>query len=108
MIVQLKQPEPKYPDLSPNQPYCVLGIEAGDYRILSDHGKPYLYPADLFVLVDGQEPTDWVKEIGSEGEWYAYPTSLNSPGFFEDYFEGKPEAIAEFWHVVNQRLSKVA
>lgn len=28
-------------------------------------------------------------EIGDEGEHYSYPLALNSPGFFEDFFDGK-------------------
>jgi hypothetical protein len=42
MIVKLKAKNPEYPDLTPDQPYFVIGIEADDYRILNDSGKPYL------------------------------------------------------------------
>lgn len=38
MIVRLKVAQPDYPDLSEDQPYFVIGIEAGDYRILNDAG----------------------------------------------------------------------
>ena len=34
----------------------------------------------------------------------AHPPPLNSVGFFEDFFDGKPEAVAAFWQAVNQRL----
>jgi hypothetical protein len=44
MIVKIKERNPDYPDLSPIQPYFVIGIEADDYRILNDCGKPYLLP----------------------------------------------------------------
>jgi hypothetical protein len=30
---------------------------------------------------------------------------LNACGFFEDYFDAKPEAVSTFWQVVNQRLA---
>jgi hypothetical protein len=33
MLVKLKSKDPRYPDLSEEQHYFVLGIEAGDYRI---------------------------------------------------------------------------
>jgi len=36
MIVKLIEENPDYPDLTPNQPYFVIGIEADDYRILND------------------------------------------------------------------------
>ena len=54
MIVRLKEKNPDFPDLTPEQPYFVIGIEADDYRILNDQGKPYLYPADLFETVDAR------------------------------------------------------
>jgi len=108
MIVKLKVQSSDYPDLSPDQPYFVIGIESDDYRILNDHGKPYLYPSGLFTVVDAAEPPDWVTEYGDEGERYSYPSELNNAGFFEDYFDGKSKAIAAFWHEVNQQLSHAA
>lgn len=44
MIVQLHEKDSRYPDLTPDQPYLVLGIEADDLRILNDQGRPFLYP----------------------------------------------------------------
>jgi len=108
MIVKLRERDPHYPDLTPDQPYLVLGIEADDFRILNDQGRPYLYPSELFMFVDPREPADWVSEIGEDNERYAYPPPLNTCGFFEDYFDGKPEAIATFWRVMNRRLSTAA
>jgi hypothetical protein len=108
MIVKLRQPDSSYPDLTPDQPYVVLGIEADDLRILNDQGRPYLYPHELFVVVDAREPEDWVSELGVDNERYAYPPLLSHCGFFEDYFDGKPEAVATFWRVMNRRLSAAA
>jgi hypothetical protein len=108
MIVRLKRKKVDYPDLSPKQPYFVIGIEADDYRILNDMGRPYLYPADLFEIVDGKEPGNWITEYGEEGERYSYPVPLKAPGFFEDYFDGKAEAFSRFWQTINSRLAKAA
>jgi len=108
MIVELRERDSRYPDLTPGQPYLVLGIEADDLRILNDQGRPYLYPQDLFTVVDAREPADWVNEFGEDKERYAYPPPLNDNGFFEDYFDGKPEAVATFWRVMNRRLSAAA
>jgi hypothetical protein len=108
MIVQLTAPTEEYPDLSTSLPYCVIGIEAGDLRILNDQGRPYLYPASLFTVIDDTEPADWITEFGEEGERYAYPKILNAAGFFEDYFDGDSKAIAVFWQTMNQRLSQAA
>jgi hypothetical protein len=108
MIVELRTSDLRYPDLSPGQPYRVLGIEADDLRILNDQGKPYLYPPEIFNAVDAREPEDWVSEVGEDNERYAYPPPLNDCGFFEDYFDGKPEVVATFWRVMNRRLSDAA
>ena len=105
MIVKLKEQNAKYPDLSLDQPYYVIGIEADDFRIINDFGKPYLYPQRIFFIADPRESKEWVTEYGDEGERYSYPPAMNQPGFFEDYFEGKKETVSLFWHIVNTRLS---
>ena len=105
MTVTPRGSDHRIPDLTPGQPYVVLGIEADDLRILNDQGRPYLYPRDLFTTLDASEPSDWVSEVGDDDERYAYPPALNSPGFFEDFFDGKIEAISMFWRVMNQRLA---
>jgi hypothetical protein len=105
MIVKLTQPADEYPELTPDQSYLVIGIEADDLRLLNDHGQPYLYPDELFEIVDPSEPANWVIEQGDDGERYAYPAALNSPGFFEDFFEGKPEAVQTFWQTINRNLT---
>ena len=108
MIVEPHNRAPRYPHLTPGQPYVVLGIEADDFRVLNDQGRPYLYLHEIFAVVDARKPDDWVIELGEDNERYAYPPLLNSAGFFEDYFDGEPEAVATFWRVVNRRLSAAA
>lgn len=105
MIVKLESPSSHYADLTSNQSYVVIGIEADDLRLLNDQGRPYLYPYQLFKVIDAHEPNDWVTEVGDDGERYAYPTALNRPGFFEDFFDAKKEAVSTFWQVINQRLA---
>lgn len=105
MIVKPKKKNASYPDLTFGQPYVVLGIEADDLRILNDAGRPFLYPADLFAMVDAQESSDWVTEFGEDQERYSYPPALNKPGFFEDFFDEKRKAVTTFWRVVNRRLA---
>lgn len=108
MTVQLKHSSPGYPELTAGQPYLVIGLEADDIRILNDQGRPYLYPANLFDIVDPREPADWLSDKGEDEERYAYPAPLSAAGFFEDFFDGLPEAVATFWRVMNRRLVAAA
>ena len=108
MIVKLKENRVEYPDLSQDQPYFVIGIEADDFRILNDNGKPYLYPPHLFDIVEPNEPKSWITEYGEDGERYSYPPAMNQVGFFEDFFDEDPQAISRFWQAVNRRLSEAA
>ena len=105
MIVKLKKRTSKYRDLTVGQPYVVIGIEADEYRILNDAGRPFLYPPTLFSVLDHREPADWVTEMGEDGERYSYPPPLNKAGFFEDFFDEKNKAVSTFWRIVNRRLA---
>jgi len=105
MIVKLERKNARYRELTFEQQYVVIGIEAGELRILNDVGRPFLYRPDLFSLVDHREPVDWLTEFGDDGERYSYPRSLNKSGFFEDFFDQKAKAVSTFWRVVNQRLA---
>ena len=105
MIIKLKKRNARHRDLTAGQPYVVIGIEAGEFRILNDAGRPFLYSPTLFSVVDHREPGDWVTEMGDDGERFSYPPLLNKPGFFEDFFDQKTKAVATFWRVVNRRLA---
>jgi hypothetical protein len=105
MIVKLKKKSARYRDLTFGQRYVVIGIEADHLRILNNAGRPFLYPPNLFSLVDAGEPVDWVTEFGDDGERYSYPPPLNKSGFFEDFFDENAKAVATFWRMVNQRLA---
>ena len=105
MIIKLKKKRPSYRDLTFGQRYVVIGIEADDFRILNDGGRPFLYPPEIFTVIDKNEPNDWVTEFGEDRERYSYPPSLNKAGFFEDFFDEKRKAVVTFWRVVNQRLA---
>jgi hypothetical protein len=104
MIVKLRRASRKYSDLSAKLAYVVLGIEADDFRILNDEGKPYLYPSALFEIVDDSRSPTWTLARDEHGKTYAYPPALSRAGFFEDYFDGKKRAVATFWQAVNDSL----
>ena len=92
MKVRLKKARP-HSTLTTGNVYRVIGIEADDYRLLNDFGRPYLYPYGWFEIVDARRPAEWVSELGDDGEEYAYPPPLGKPGFFEDYFDNDARAI---------------
>ncbi|MGH7170916.1 MAG: hypothetical protein ACRELG_11610 [Gemmataceae bacterium] len=99
MRVKLNANHPEagpYADFTRENIYEVIGIEADDFRIVNDQGNPYLYPRDLFVVVDPHEPEEWITEYGAEGERYSYPKELSGAGFFEDWFEGDEQSRATF------------
>ena len=108
MILQLKEQNIEFSDITYGQSYFVIGIEADYFRILNDHGTPCLYPSYIFEIISSDEPEDWITEFGEDGERYSYSYDLNEVGFFEDFFDGKPSAISKFWHNVNKTLSKAA
>ena len=64
MIVELRRRHSRYRDLTPNRPYLVIGIEADDLRILNDQGRPFLYPARIFRIIDRREPDSWISDVG--------------------------------------------
>src|SRR5271163_4342237 len=94
MKVRFKNARSKFRDLTPGNVYRVIGIEADQYRIMNDVGRPYLYPPAAFQVVDAKEPRGWRVWHGDDGEKYAYPPELGQPGFFEDYFDGNRKAMA--------------
>ncbi len=90
-------------DLTPGEIYEVLAIEAGDYRVLDDTGRPYLFPPDIFEVVDPARPAHWITE-SLDGVEYASAPELAAPGFFENYFDGDPEAVRTFNRYLNHHL----
>jgi hypothetical protein len=84
--------------------YEVLGIEADDYRILTneDHlyapNDPVLYEPECFRLVDAREPDFWICELGEDGERYAYPECWSRIGFWEDYHDHVQAVREQFWN----------
>lgn len=43
------------PFLIPGKIYDLLGIEEGWYRIIDEEGEDYLYPPELFEIIDSTE-----------------------------------------------------
>lgn len=90
-------------DLTPGETYEVLGIEAGDLRLLDDTGSPVLFDPGMFQVVDGSRPADWVSET-MDGVEYAGPPEFSRSGFWEDFHEHDPAARAAFARYLNRHL----
>ena len=96
MIVRLKMRLKRYPYLTPDKDYYVIGISNKYFRLLDDKGEPILFPRPLFNVVEDSISEDWIWERHSAEDYYADPPGLNVPGFYERYFDNKQEAIEEF------------
>ena len=107
MIVELRRPDARYRDLTPRQPYVVMGIEGGDSRILNDSGRPYLYPERLFRILDSREPGDWITEFGEKRRAVLLSAGPQFYGIFRGFPRPEAKAVATFWRVLNRRLAAV-
>ena len=106
MLVRFKGSQKKFPDLTRGNVYRVIGIEADDYRLMNDQGRPFLYPPRAFDLVDAKEPREWINFQAESGERYAYPPALGKPGFWEDYFDEKPAAVSRVRTYLHRLMSQ--
>ncbi|MFO0756332.1 MAG: hypothetical protein U0359_07555 [Byssovorax sp.] len=82
--------------LSPGAMYTVIGLDDEHFRVLNDRDEPVLYPKFLFDVVDSRVPKDWVRREDADGAYYVDPIECAIPGFYEDYFDGRPAAVAAF------------
>jgi hypothetical protein len=90
-------------EFTPGAAYEVIGIEAGDFRVIDDSGAPILAPPSLFEVADPARPAQW-KSWHQDGAEYAYAPELARPGFFEDFHEREPSAVREFHRYINRHL----
>lgn len=89
--------------LTDGKVYDVIGIEADDYRIIDDEKYPVVFPHEIFDIVDGSEPDDWVTNYDEDGERYSYAPEIDADGFFEDYHDGKEDFVKRFWAYIESR-----
>lgn len=94
-VVPLKA-DNEFWSLTPGQEYVVIGLDDEYYRMVDNNGEPILLPKQGFKVVDNTMSEDWVWKRYSEDEYYADPPELGRPGFYEDYFDGKAEAVKQF------------
>ena len=61
-----------------------------------DQFGPELHAADQPEIVDPSIPSVWATHLGELGYLHIAPEKWLRPGFWEDYFNAVPEAVADF------------
>lgn len=79
-------------NLVENKIYDVIGISTNYFRVVDEMWEPILYPKYLFDVIDASIPEWWIRKEYSADEYYINPPEFTEPGFYEDYFDGIPEA----------------
>jgi hypothetical protein len=91
------------PNVFVGEEYVVIEMSAspgGDVqlRILdNDRDTPRMYKSQMFEVVSGEMPTSWMCSVHPSGSISIGPSSWQRRGFWEDYFDRKPEAQREYW-----------
>ena len=80
-----------YYDLTIGNVYRVIDCSDEYIRVMSDLGKPYAFPIELFEVTDKSIPSDWV-ETTLDGIKSMSIKGLHERGFWERYFEHDREA----------------
>jgi hypothetical protein len=66
-------------------------------RLVGDDGlTPALHSTENFELVSPIIPANWALYFDSKGVFQIAPEAWIRPGFWEDYFDGKDEALEIF------------
>lgn len=89
--------------------YEVLAVEhlpggVVAYRLATKQGTPALFEADLFSVTDPRVDEAWVVQYSNPGEIDLVPEPWSEPGFWEDFFDGHPEAVARYQQVLRRMV----
>lgn len=96
------EPEARSPWLTVGSEYVVLALSVVPgrnvtFRLIGNDGRtPALFAASQFEIIRGNIPSVWEVQIEEEGRLEIGPRPWLRPGFWEDYFDGMPEATTEF------------
>ncbi len=96
--------------LRPDEDYAVLAIEhlperVVAYRIATRQGTPALFEASLFAITDPRADEAWVVQYNDAGDVELVPEPWSAPGFWEDFFDGNPGAVARYHEVLERAIS---
>jgi hypothetical protein len=94
-----------HPGVRIGEEYPVLEVLAAPPRILfrlpdrsarrDEIGSPGLWDAAMFEVVSGRMPSCWVTGL-NDGRLTLAPREWQRPGFWEDFFDHLPDAVAEY------------
>ena len=80
--------------------YHILSIEIDrgqtKLRLVGEEPTPALFEVEMFELVSSVIPPTWVISSPAPGCLSLEPASWARVGFWEEYFDGEPEAVATF------------
>ncbi|HVX46631.1 MAG TPA: hypothetical protein VHC49_22250 [Mycobacteriales bacterium] len=81
--------------------YVVIEIStapgrAVDLRILTDDGTPSYWSAEMFETVSNVIPSNWAAQVRPGGTTVLTAGAWLRPGFWEDYFDFVPDAVAAY------------
>lgn len=65
------------------------------FRILADGGLPELLPATMFETIAQQLPSNWAVSV-TDGFLKMGPAPWLRVGFWEEFFDGRVEAVSEY------------
>ncbi|MFF4384472.1 hypothetical protein [Kitasatospora sp. NPDC001547] len=95
----------EHPAIRVGEEYPVLEVFAARSRILfrlpdrsarrDEIESPGLWDADMFEIVSERMPTCWVTAL-KDGRLTLAPREWQRPGFWEDYYDHEPDAVAEY------------
>lgn len=100
VIYKRKPADGTTPRLRIGHEYLVVGLSDQSFRLVDEDREPVLFPRDSFDVTDATIPDDWVRDDGRDDDFYIDPPECAKPGFYEDYFDHVPSAVATFERVL--------
>lgn len=107
LCVKIREGNVSDPWLTLNREYQVLSIlmiprGPAKLRVLADDGRtPILAEATMFAMTSQPLPRNWVASIGEGGVVELGPRAWLELGFWERYFDGDADAVAQFQSETN-------
>ncbi|MFG2097309.1 hypothetical protein [Streptomyces sp. NPDC048612] len=96
---------PGHPGIRVGADYPVLEITTSADQVLlriperldtsTDRDSPGLWDAVMFTVISERMPSCWVATLDG-GVLTVAPPEWQRPGFWEDYFDAEPAAVAEY------------